>query len=270
MVEYSDMDDESKEAIGEDGKLKFSAGNICIHAYSLRFLERDVSMDSLPKEYHLAKKKIAYVDPESGTSHLVSELKEPSGIKLETFIFDVFDRSSTMTALEVSRAEEFAPVKNAPGTSRDSPDTARALSSRLHRRWLVEAGARIVRPDSGVWEASRAAGDAAEGGGSSGVGGVEAAGKSPGASHGGAAKVSDDDEDDDGSPLVEVSPWVSYGGEGLDALKGAELRAPLLLALRTEEMGAGDARAEVVDLPSGGRLRHSITEAGVHVYEVLG
>ncbi len=35
--------------------------------------------------------------------------------------------------LEVQRAEEFAPVKNAPGSASDSPDTARQAILTLHK-----------------------------------------------------------------------------------------------------------------------------------------
>ena len=40
--------------------------------------------------------------------------------------------------LEVLREEEFAPVKNPPGTKEDSPDSARELISRLHQNWLKD------------------------------------------------------------------------------------------------------------------------------------
>lgn len=36
--------------------------------------------------------------------------------------------------MEVLRDEEFAPVKNAPGAAKDSPDTAQAAVLALHRR----------------------------------------------------------------------------------------------------------------------------------------
>ena len=42
--------------------------------------------------------------------------------------------------LEIQREEEFAPVKNAPGSAEDSPDTARALVLAQHGRWLAAAG----------------------------------------------------------------------------------------------------------------------------------
>src|SRR3546814_15783996 len=64
------------------------------------------------------------------------------------FILDVFPLASRMATLEVSREEEFAPVKNANGTSVDSPDTARVLVSNLCKRWLRDAGAEIVAYDN--------------------------------------------------------------------------------------------------------------------------
>lgn len=38
------------------------------------------------------------------------------------------------------REEEFAPVKNANGSTFDTPDSAKLLVLRLHSRWVVAAG----------------------------------------------------------------------------------------------------------------------------------
>ncbi len=43
--------------------------------------------------------------------------------------------------MEVQRAQEFAPVKNASGV--DSPASARAAVSSLHRSWIVAAGGTV-------------------------------------------------------------------------------------------------------------------------------
>ena len=48
------------------------------------------------------------------------------------------------TVSQVERSEEFAPVKNARGAPRDSPDTARSLLLALHEKWLREAGASVA------------------------------------------------------------------------------------------------------------------------------
>jgi UDP-N-acetylglucosamine/UDP-N-acetylgalactosamine diphosphorylase len=39
-----------------------------------------------------------------------------NGLKIEMFIFDVFPLASRWTVVEVAREDEFAPVKNAPGS----------------------------------------------------------------------------------------------------------------------------------------------------------
>ncbi len=56
------------------------------------------------------------------------------GIKLELFIFDTFPLAERVALLEVHRHEEFAPVKNAPGSASDSPDTARQAILKLHTK----------------------------------------------------------------------------------------------------------------------------------------
>ena len=65
------------------------------------------------------------------------------GIKLELFIFDAFPLAGSFRLVEVAREEEFAPVKNAPGSLRDSPETARAALLKLHTRWVQAAGGTV-------------------------------------------------------------------------------------------------------------------------------
>ena len=43
----------------------------------------------------------------------------------------------------------FTQVKNAPGSSADSPDSARALVSSQGKRWLQKAGATVVDEEGG-------------------------------------------------------------------------------------------------------------------------
>ncbi|RZC45400.1 hypothetical protein C5167_038340 [Papaver somniferum] len=79
--------------------------------------------------YHLAEKTIASIHGDI------------MGLKLEQFIFDAFTYAPSTALFEVIRDEEFAPVKNANGTSAvDTPDSARLLVLRLHSRWVVAAG----------------------------------------------------------------------------------------------------------------------------------
>jgi len=139
IVEYSDISKEMSERRGDDGRLVFGAGNICNHFYTLDFVS-DVIVPNLGSMYHVARKKIPYFDADKKETVKPSE---NNGIKLESFIFDVFPLSERMAVLDVRREDEFAPVKNPPGTTSDSPDTARALFSGVAKEWAKKAGAAL-------------------------------------------------------------------------------------------------------------------------------
>ena len=115
--------------------------------------------------FHIARKKIPHVDLETGESVKPSK---PNGMKLELFVFDVFPFTESFAVLEVERNEEFSPLKNAPGTGSDDPETSRRDLLAQHKRFLEQAG----------------------------------------------AKLKDDKVE------IEISPLVSYAGEGLESVKG--------------------------------------------------
>eukprot|EP00747_Dinoflagellata_sp_TGD_P162639 gnl/TRDRNA2_/TRDRNA2_180459_c0_seq1.p1 gnl/TRDRNA2_/TRDRNA2_180459_c0~~gnl/TRDRNA2_/TRDRNA2_180459_c0_seq1.p1 ORF type:complete len:477 (-),score=122.71 gnl/TRDRNA2_/TRDRNA2_180459_c0_seq1:28-1458(-) len=149
VVEYVELDDARKNQRNDAGRLVFGAGNICNHFYTLDFLS-DVVMPNMSNFFHLAEKKI----PHAGEDGATVKPTANNGIKLESFIFDVFPLSQRMAILETAREEEFAPVKNAPGAATDSPDTARAMISALSRRWVTEAGGKIEGSDDAILEVS--------------------------------------------------------------------------------------------------------------------
>jgi UDP-N-acetylglucosamine/UDP-N-acetylgalactosamine diphosphorylase len=64
-------------------------------------------------------------------------------MKLELFVFDVFPYTKGLTVLEVARGEEFSPLKNAPGSKTDGPETSRRDILAQQRRWLEAAGAEL-------------------------------------------------------------------------------------------------------------------------------
>ena len=127
IVEYSEITREMAEKIDEStGRLAYGAANICNHFYTMDFI-RETILPNMGNLYHLAHKKIPYYDP---ASRQTVAPDTNNGIKLETFIFDVFPLSQRMAILEVDRSEDFAPVKNKEGSSTDSPTTARDMLSK--------------------------------------------------------------------------------------------------------------------------------------------
>ncbi|KAK7063960.1 Udp-n-acetylglucosamine diphosphorylase [Favolaschia claudopus] len=163
VVEYSEISKEQAERRDENGELSFRAGNIVNHFYTTACLNKIEAFEE-NLAFHIARKKIAHVDLESGES--VKPTK-PNGMKLEMFVFDVFPYMEHFAVLEVFRNEEFSPLKNAPGTGSDDPDTSRRDLLAQHKRFLEKAGATVQE-------------------------GVE----------------------------IEISPLVSYAGEGLESVKG--------------------------------------------------
>lgn len=63
-----------------------------------------------------------------------------------TLIILVYIR--TFAVLEVLREDEFSPLKNAPGSDKDTPATAKAALLDLHHRQILAAGG-VVMDNSG-------------------------------------------------------------------------------------------------------------------------
>ncbi|XP_048438249.1 UDP-N-acetylglucosamine diphosphorylase 1-like isoform X2 [Pyrus x bretschneideri] len=129
VVEYSEMDSSLASAINQEtGRLRFCWSNVCLHMFTLDFLNQVANGLEKDSIYHLAEKKIPSIHGQS------------MGFKLEQFIFDAFPYAPSTALFEVLREEEFAPVKHANGSNFDTPDSARLLVLRLHTRWVVAAG----------------------------------------------------------------------------------------------------------------------------------
>ncbi|HTF87898.1 MAG TPA: UTP--glucose-1-phosphate uridylyltransferase [Planctomycetota bacterium] len=128
-IEYSDLPKDLREARDAPGKLRFRAGNIAIHMLRRDFVE-GLTRGGLQLPWHLAKKKMLVWEQ--------GELVQRDGIKFEAFVFDALGESPRSVTLEVDRALEFSPVKNARGE--DSAETARADLCRLHASWVRSAG----------------------------------------------------------------------------------------------------------------------------------
>eukprot|EP00039_Didymoeca_costata_P019641 m.338352 g.338352 ORF g.338352 m.338352 type:complete len:501 (+) comp18391_c0_seq1:555-2057(+) len=116
---------------------------------------------------------------------------EENGIKLEKFVFDVFRLASSLAVVQVSREAEFSPLKNASAAKKDCKETCCADLYSLHRKYLLAAGA--------VFEDEN---------------GKELDPKDLNASH-----------------KCELSPAITYHGEGLEQLvkDNKRMKFPILL-----------------------------------------
>ena len=183
VVEYTELPPALAAATcPQTGALRFNAANVALHYFALPFLRACCGAEAPRKRkagegeaqaqagpalpYHAALKKVPCVADGAPAA--------PNALKLEAFIFDVYPAARADVALlEGVRADDFAPVKNAEGAGRDSPDTARALLCAQHRRWAQAAGATVA-----------------------------------------------------GEGLFETAAALTYGGEGLEAMKGRTYPPP--------------------------------------------
>ncbi|XP_041666186.1 UDP-N-acetylhexosamine pyrophosphorylase-like protein 1 [Cheilinus undulatus] len=191
VVEYSEIRPETSELRGPGGELVFSAGNICNHFFTRAFLQDVAEKFKDQLKQHVALKKVPFVD--SCGNHV--KPAKPNGIKMEKFVFDVFPFSRNFVAFEVVREEEFSPLKNADGAPSDSPTTARNSLLKQHCRWAAAAGATLTD------------------------------------GHENNVSTADSVSAGDVPPApCEISPLVSYFGEGLEPLlNGRTLQTPFIL-----------------------------------------
>ncbi|XP_046388799.1 UDP-N-acetylhexosamine pyrophosphorylase-like protein 1 [Ischnura elegans] len=203
VVEYSEISLETAQRRNKDGMLTFGAGNICNHFFTVKFLWDVIKKHGCSMRLHVARRKIKTAWAGSPESG-----GEPIvGLKLEKFVFDVFWWSQHFATWEVRREDEFSALKNsdgAPGAEPlpDTPTSARRAYFSLHLRWILAAGGSVV--------------------------------------------------DQQGNPVTEqstlnstlpceVSPLVSYGGEGLKSLvDGKVFKLPILLSVPQEDKHHND------------------------------
>lgn len=144
-IEYSDLPEELRQATDDDGSLRFRAGNIAVHVIDVDFLSQLTgltggsagSAGKLHLPWHLARKQMQ-------VWHEGAEA-QVWGTKFETFVFDALGHSPASITLEVERAHEFSPVKNASGA--DSPESARRDLCRLFAGWVRKKGHELPEPD---------------------------------------------------------------------------------------------------------------------------
>lgn len=138
IIEYSDLPGSAGKQTHPDGSLKLWAGNIAVHVFKHRFLDRvQHSVQGLP--FHRAMKAVATIDEHAKPI----EPKQPNAIKFERFIFDLLPLAENALVVEADAACVFAPVKNAEGAANETPTATRQAISNLHRSWMRAGGAKL-------------------------------------------------------------------------------------------------------------------------------
>ena len=139
IIEYSDLPQNIAAERLLDGRLRFFAGSIGIHAFETEFLEGIASSQArLP--LHIAHKKVPFIDKKG---RLVQP-SAPNAFKFERFIFDVMPLADSVTVVEVDPAEGFAPLKNPPGAAKDSPEIVRQALNAYAIRHLERVGIMVT------------------------------------------------------------------------------------------------------------------------------
>ncbi len=139
IIEYSDLNEESRYLRDKDGNLSFSQGSIAVHLFNVAFLNRTDFVLPL----HQARKKEEVLIP--GSNGCI--LKEVEVIKFEKFIFDIIPLAGKAVFYETLRADEFAPLKNKSGA--DSIETCTRGYIEKYALWLEECGVHVPRDEEG-------------------------------------------------------------------------------------------------------------------------
>lgn len=142
VIEYSDFPDDVADQDDGLGGLRFWAGSIAVHVFGVAFLERMLELrDALP--FHVAKKKVPHVAVEGDNSGDLVEPDEINALKFERFIFDLLPQAERPIVVEYGEEEIFAPLKNAPGASKDTPEYVQRFLTGQHHGWLEAAGVHV-------------------------------------------------------------------------------------------------------------------------------
>lgn len=142
VLEYSHAPKDILTKRGPNGDLLFNAANIAVHLIDLDFIKKMGGPNALPS--HHARKAVPFLDDHQ---RLILP-DEPNCIKFEKLIFDALAEAKNPILMEVSREEEFSPVKNIQG--KDSPASCINDQLRQSVRWLKAANVDIPCTKDGL------------------------------------------------------------------------------------------------------------------------
>ncbi|MBN1442499.1 MAG: UTP--glucose-1-phosphate uridylyltransferase, partial [Planctomycetes bacterium] len=134
VIEYSELSPEDRELKTEDGSLAFHQGNVAVHMFSTSFFQRMVD-ENVQLPFHIREHTVQFLDKRG---HRIRPT-EPNCVQFRYFAFDALRVAQKAILVEVSRDEEFSPIKCSQGDY--SPQAAVRNLSRLYARWLRNAGA---------------------------------------------------------------------------------------------------------------------------------
>lgn len=140
VVEYSEISTKTSELQNANGGLTFNAGNICNHFFTTDFLAKVCDQFEGNLKLHVAQKKIPFVD----NAGKRCKPDKPNGIKIEKFVFDVFEFAEKFVVMAVERDDEFSPLKNADEVGRECATTARNDIYRNHTKWIEAVGGKVI------------------------------------------------------------------------------------------------------------------------------
>jgi len=142
VIEYTEFPPNLTGSRFPDGRRRFDAGNLAIHLFDVAFVERLVGTT-----FQLPLRRAEKIVPYIGEDGSPCKPRTPNAVKLEMFIFDVLPLARNPLVLEVERADEFAPVKNANGA--DSLETSQRAQVERCARWLEKAEVPVPRRPTG-------------------------------------------------------------------------------------------------------------------------